>query len=826
MKKLFLVLLPFAVYLNSFLNAQSWGVSFSKKYGQVEVGGPYAGLEFHESRPLPSRVSFYYPVANSIDLSRDYWNRAESRPFVVRIRSDSGLERELGESGWSYTLHPHKVTFTDQDHQFQYRVQYEFGLNQPVFVFSLIIKNITTEAHSVSVSTVLRFIVRTCQTYAWRNSTGILYDSAKTSIIGRFDAVDTDSAVVVVLNAGEDPTGWISPAGWNEAEQKDSRSVAGFEYKLQLAPGDSLAIVQLVGSCRSGEVAERTSRLASSWRADVDGYDLTVRTAAFGANHFHTGDPEIDATARWARAVLSANAHYLDDDIVPMPCPAEYNFFFTHDLLLTDLGAVHYDLPRVREDLLYLVRRAKGGVIPHAYYWRDDKFVTELCAPDNWNHLWFILVSASYLRHSFDRTAGEVFYPFLTRSLDDALTRLGDDHLMYAAHPDWWDIGNRVGPRAYLTVLTVKALREYLFVSAFLGKQTPRLAHLSELSTKMQSALVGRLWDEEKKFLMNENGSEVDEHYYAGSILASAYGMLDHERSSEFLKTTEQELVVPGLGVRTVMPADFHADSLIAYFKFAGQEAGAPFVYINGGIWPQCNAWYIMGLHRVGRTREALAFFRQTMSLTGILRSPMGQPAMYEYRFSDPSSPEFGRIDKPSFLWAGGFTLHVLYRLFAVEESEWNCSIAPRRAGVHDTLSVSYSFGSKRDLRIVGSGERLKTLRASGVLIPSLVLPQSIAGEGPIEAVFGEAQVPYLEGINAILHDIRSKENELHLDISSLDGYRVSASFTSRTPVEGAFLEGKRVKTISRTIDEDGYARTVVTFDGSAAKETLLIHFD
>lgn len=44
---------------------------FDKKYGQVEVGGPYVGAEFHESRPLPLRISFYYPVANSIDVSTD-----------------------------------------------------------------------------------------------------------------------------------------------------------------------------------------------------------------------------------------------------------------------------------------------------------------------------------------------------------------------------------------------------------------------------------------------------------------------------------------------------------------------------------------------------------------------------------------------------------------------------------------------------------------------------------------------------------------------------------------------------------------------------------
>ena len=64
--------------------------SFDKGYGQVEVGGRFAGMEFHDSRPLPSRISFYYPVANSVDLSTGYWERAASRPMALGIRVDSG----------------------------------------------------------------------------------------------------------------------------------------------------------------------------------------------------------------------------------------------------------------------------------------------------------------------------------------------------------------------------------------------------------------------------------------------------------------------------------------------------------------------------------------------------------------------------------------------------------------------------------------------------------------------------------------------------------------------------------------------------------------
>ena len=45
----------------------------------------------------------------------------------------------------------------------------------------------------------------------------------------------------------------------------------------------------------------------------------------------------------------------------------------------------------------------------------------------------------------------------------------GDDELMWSKRPDWWDIGNIYGPRTYMTILAVKAIREYSFISSVLG---------------------------------------------------------------------------------------------------------------------------------------------------------------------------------------------------------------------------------------------------------------------------------------------------------------------------------------------------------------------
>ena len=64
-----------------------------------------------------------------------------------------------------------------------------------------------------------------------------------------------------------------------------------------------------------------------------------------------------------------------------------------------------------------------------------------LCTPDNWNHLWFILLNGSYLRHTADTTTASRLYPLITKSLTEILQQRKPDSLMHAFRPDWWDIG-------------------------------------------------------------------------------------------------------------------------------------------------------------------------------------------------------------------------------------------------------------------------------------------------------------------------------------------------------------------------------------------------
>jgi len=291
--------------------------------------------------------------------------------------------------------------------------------------------------------------------------------------------------------------------------------------------------------------------------------------------------------------------------------------------LLTNLGAVNFDLPRVKENLLYLVSLSKDSVIPHAYYWRDDGFKTEYCEPENWNHLWFILVTGSYLRHSLDDSTGLVLYPSLRKSVHELLTRLRSDGLMYAYRPDWWDIGHIEGSRAYLTALTVRALREYLFISSFLHKPGAELLEHERTADLMQHALVERLWDSKDQYLTNFNGATKDYHFYAGSLIAPVYDLLDQVQAQKLVATAARQLVDQRIGTRIAVPADFATDSVIRAFKFAGAEAGPAYSYANGGVWPHSNAWYALALKSVNKLKESFDFVQRTMTIDGIAQSRM-----------------------------------------------------------------------------------------------------------------------------------------------------------------------------------------------------------
>jgi glycogen debranching enzyme len=215
-----------------------------------------------------------------------------------------------------------------------------------------------------------------------------------------------------------------------------------------------------------------------------------------------------------------------------------------------------------------------------------------------------------------------------------------------------------------MTILAIKAIEEYNNLSGLLAKNNDSLKVIAD---NLRTGLDKILWDNNKKYLMNyfEDGTQ-DTHYYMGSLLAAHFKTISNDKITAMVETAGKKLLDPAIGLYTVYPMDFQ--NLGDYLKLVGNEAGDPHKYINGGVWPHSNAMYALALIAAGKKQEAAAFIKKTMTIDGIINSPNGQPAMYEYRNSNKDNPaEYGKVDKPQFMWAAGWYLYCIYELYGEE---------------------------------------------------------------------------------------------------------------------------------------------------------------
>ncbi|HUX61244.1 MAG TPA: hypothetical protein VMV32_08020, partial [Ignavibacteriaceae bacterium] len=563
-------------------------------------------------------------------------------------------------------------------------------------------------------------------------------------------------------------------------------------YKKYLNPGESMTIVQIVGSSKQSEGKEIVNYLHKNYQTEINDYETYVLSRVQNGK-FITNDKVLDHSYLWAKAILAVDKHYIDGQIRPMPCPAEYNFYFTHDVMLTDLAAVNFDLPGVKEDLLYTIEHANSDyVIPHAYYWKDTSFTTEYAESDNWNHFWFIINAASYLRHSGDVATLEKLYPYLTKSLNLSLQNRKEG-LMWEIRPDWWDIGHNYGPRAYTTILEIKTLRDYIYISSVLNKNISKLEDYENVTTSLNKNLVDKLWDNKLNYLMNYyNRGGEDTHYYIGSLLAAHFNLLDKSHLSKLVNSAKEKLLDPKVGVYDVFPMDF--EKLNSIWKFLDNEEGAPYYYINGGIWPHGNSWYSLALIADNKKAEAYNFIKNVMTIHGIMNSPNGQPAMYEVRIGDPHNPKiYGTIDKPEFMWAGAWYIYSLYHLFGIKENDWNIQLNPYLNAQNKSADFTLTAnGQEFNVNITGKGSNVKSIKYDGAELPSLVIPSEVKNIKDINIVLGEVSLPYIESTDAMLTNCsyNQSSNKISFTLKAFQNYTSKTEIISRKKPLNIFSDG------------------------------------
>lgn len=797
---------------NGFLFANSGSVTKKNlmiRYdgdAEIEIGSCYAGLEFHHSHPLPQRFSFYYPVANSIDLSTDYWRRDTTFAMTAGVKFGDAEIEWLNTKQYEFDLTPFSADFFREDSEKKIELSYSFTKNKPALIVSYSITNKTNHTEQVELHTEHPLAFRTSHTYKQSSniSNEVLNDGE--IFFANHNDNETQNAVLFIVNGKEEPY------SCNYTSEKNSGiPVVNFVYKKNLSPGQKLIVTQIIGTCLQKEKNETAGYLKNNYKEEVEEFEQTILNKIGTSSTFTTGEKEFDRTVLWSKAILEVNKHFIDGTIVPMPCPAEYNFYFTHDVLLTDLAAVNFDLERVKNDLGFIIKHAnKDKIIPHAYYWKDSSFVTEFADHDNWNNFWFIIVSAEYLKHSGDKNFSNEIYPFVKKSLTQALKTKGDDDLMWSYRPDWWDIGKRFGPRSYMTILAIKAIRSFLYFSSALDKDEKYLNELEELSERMQKNLNEKLWFDKFGYLMNYSDPDaVDEHYYSGSLLAAHYGLLEPEKISKMINTAEEKIVDKKVGVYTVYPMDF--DELQDYWHLVNNEAGGKFYYLNGGIWSHSNAWYSLALIADNKKESAAEFIKNVMTVDGIMSGPNGQPAMYEVRngnFNDAKI--YGTVDKPQFMWAAGWYLYSLYYLFGLNNNEWNIEFAPYL--LDGEKNCSFDLTVKNELvnvRIEKSADQ--KVEMDGEEINSFVLPEEKSGLKNIYLVAGKLNEPILKTTNSILKSCfyDKKLNKMKIVVEAFEDHRNKTIIHAKSLPKIILHNGKNYNDAVIEQNDGGYSVTI-----------------
>ena len=178
------------------------------------------------------------------------------------------------------------------------------------------------------------------------------------------------------------------------------------------------------------------------------------------------------------------------------------------------------------------------------------------------------------------------------------------------------------------------------------------------------------------------------------------------------------------------------------------------------------------------------------MSLDGIINSPNGQPAMYEYRIADSENPEvYGKIDKPQFLWAAGWYLYSLYHLMGFHENVWNISLTPpfHKSGENSVYTIFFK-GQPVRINLHGSSQYISSIRYNDRMYPSAVIPREFTKLEKVEIFGGNPEKPYILNTESILESCSYNHDELKMILNAYPEHPNRTVIISPFEPESLFL--------------------------------------
>ena len=147
---------------------------------QVETGSSFVGLEFHHNSPVIERISFYYPVSNSVDLSNDFWKRDSSFVMGAAIKAGNNMFW-LNHEKFEFTSTPYFISYFKKYKDKEVRITYNFLKDKPAYTVTFEITNKSDKKELFELYSDLEVNLKTSHSYkvkdkAWSSSNNsILY---------------------------------------------------------------------------------------------------------------------------------------------------------------------------------------------------------------------------------------------------------------------------------------------------------------------------------------------------------------------------------------------------------------------------------------------------------------------------------------------------------------------------------------------------------------------------------------------------------------------------------------------------------------------------
>jgi hypothetical protein len=230
----------------------------------------------------------------------------------------------------------------------------------------------------------------------------------------------------------------------------------------------------------------------------------------------------------------------------------------------------------------------------------------------------------------------------------------------------------------------------------------------------------------------------------------------------------------------------------------------------------------------MGEKGKALNFIERIMTLEGVVGSPNGQPAMYEYRNSNSGDPSvYGQVDKPQFLWAAGWYLYTLYHLLGVRENEWNIALEPYLFGDRTESRFDlFTGGRSVVVSVTGSGRYIRSVDYDAAPYPAVVIPGLSVPE-EIRIVLGAPGLPYVARTNSILLASRfDQENRrLTVDVRGFPGHENETQIVSPWAPESVLVNGAELSQ-GWSLEQCGKVyRIAVVFSQRSREDTVVVLF-